>query len=247
MALISLNHVDVEFNVDARVNRSLKMTLFHFLGTRRSVSRIIHALQSVSLTIHNGERVGLIGPNGAGKSTLLRVISGIYRPKRGENRVEGHVCPLFEFATGFEMDATGWDNIRIRALLLGMSPNEIEEKIEEIGQFTGLAEFLNMPVRCYSSGMFVRLAFATSTAVDPEILLLDEVMAAGDAAFHEKARKRLDHLVERASIVLFVSHNLSQLPNFCERTIWLDHGRIMFDGPTPDAIRAYEVSLVNGQ
>ena len=247
MALISLNHVDVDFNVDARLNRSLKMTLFQFLGTRRSVSRIIHALQAVSLTIHNGERVGLIGPNGAGKSTLLRVISGIYRPKGGETRVEGHVCPLFEFATGFEMDATGWDNIRIRALLLGMSPGEIDTKIEEIGQFSGLEEFLNMPVRCYSSGMFVRLAFATSTAVDPEILLLDEVMAAGDAAFIEKARKRLDHLVARASIVLFVSHNLSMLPNFCERTIWLDHGRIMFDGLTPDAIRAYELSLANGK
>jgi ABC-type polysaccharide/polyol phosphate transport system ATPase subunit len=247
MAVISLNNVDIEFNVDAQLNRSLKMTLFHFLGTHRSVPRIIHALKSVSVTIHNGEHVGLIGPNGAGKSTLLRVMSRIYRPKSGEARVEGHVCPLFEFATGFEMDATGWDNIRIRALLLGMSPNEIEQKIEEIGRFTDLGEFLSMPVRCYSSGMFVRLAFATSTAVDPEILLLDEVMAAGDAAFIEKARKRMDSLVEKASIVVFASHSLNMLPNFCERTIWLDHGRVMFDGPTPEAIRLYEASLGNGQ
>jgi ABC-type polysaccharide/polyol phosphate transport system ATPase subunit len=245
MALISLKDVAIEFNVDAQLNRSLKMTLFHFLGRHRSVPRIIHALQSVSFVIHNGERVGLIGPNGAGKSTLLRVMSRIYRPKRGEARVEGHVRPLFEFATGFEMDASGWDNIRIRALLLGMSPREIEQKIEEIGRFTDLGDFLNMPVRCYSSGMFVRLAFATSTAVDPEILLLDEAMAAGDAAFIEKAKTRMNGLVEKASIVVFASHNLNQLPNFCERTIWLDHGRIMFDGPTPEAIRAYEASLVN--
>jgi lipopolysaccharide transport system ATP-binding protein len=172
MALISLQNVDVEFNVDADMNKSLKSTAFQFFRSRRITPKTIHALRTVSLTLQNGERVCIVGPNGAGKSTLLKVMATIYPPKAGQVRVEGHVCPLFEFATGFEMDATGWDNIRTRALLLGMSPKEIEQKIEDIGRFTELEEFLNMPVRCYSSGMFLRLAFATSTAVDPEILLL---------------------------------------------------------------------------
>lgn len=246
MPLISLKNIDVEFNVDAVMSRSLKSTVLQFLRTRRSTPEIIRALQSVSVMLRNGERVGIIGPNGAGKSTLLKVMARIYPPKEGEVRVEGHVCPLFEFATGFEMEATGWDNIRTRALLLGMPPREIEEKIEEIGQFTNLGEFLNMPVRCYSSGMFLRLAFATSTAVDPEILLLDEVMAAGDAAFIERARKRMDNLMKRASIVVFASHNLNMLPGFCERTIWLDHGRVVHDGPTKEVVRAYEGSVARG-
>jgi ABC-type polysaccharide/polyol phosphate transport system ATPase subunit len=128
-----------------------------------------------------------------------------------------------------------------------MSAKEIEEKIEEIAHFTDLGEFLDFPVRCYSSGMLLRLAFATSTAVDPEILLLDEVMAAGDAAFQEKARKRMNSLLERAGIVVFASHSLSQLPTFCERTIWLDHGRVMLDGASPDVIKAYEASIVTGE
>jgi ABC-type polysaccharide/polyol phosphate transport system ATPase subunit len=247
VAVISLENVGVEFNVEAVMSRTLKSTAIQFLQARRSTPRIVHALQSVSAVLHNGERVGIIGPNGAGKSTLLKVVAGIYRPKVGEVRVEGHVCPLFEFATGFEMDATGWDNIRIRALLLGMSSREIDDKIEEIGRFTGLGEFLDIPVRCYSTGMFLRLAFATSTAVDPEILLLDEVMAAGDAAFIDQARKRMNNLMERASIVVFASHNLSVLPTFCERTIWLDHGRVTMDGPTAEVTRAYETSVVRTQ
>jgi lipopolysaccharide transport system ATP-binding protein len=246
LVLISLTNVDLEFHVDAEMNRSLKSTLFQFLRPHRSIPKTIHALQSVSVTIDHGERVGIIGPNGAGKTTLLKVIAGIYSPQRGEVSVEGHVCPLFEFATGFEMDATGWDNIRTRALLLGMSAKEIDQKIEEIARFTDLEEFLNIPVRCYSSGMLLRLAFAASTSVDPKILLLDEVMAAGDAAFIEKARKRMDSLMKRASIVVFVSHNLSALPGFCERTIWLDHGRVMLDGSTTDVIRAYEASVAHG-
>lgn len=247
MAVISLKDINVEFNVKAEVDRSLKSTLLQFLKTHRSTPKVIHALQAVSITIQEGERVGIIGANGAGKSTLLKVMARIYYPVAGETRIEGHVCPLFEFATGFEMEATGWDNIRTRSLLLGMSAEEIEQKIEEIARFTDLGEFLNFPVRTYSSGMLLRLAFATSTAVDPEILLLDEVMAAGDAAFQEKARKRMNGLLERAGIVVFASHSLSQLPAFCERTIWLDHGRIMFDGPSSEAIRAYEASIVNVQ
>jgi len=191
--------------------------------------------------------VGIIGPNGAGKSTLLKVMARIYVPKAGMAQIEGHICPLFEFVTGFEMEANGWDNIRTRALLLGMSAKEIENRIEEIAGFANLGEFLDIPVRCYSSGMLLRLAFATSTAVDPEILLLDEVMASGDAAFIVQAQRRMDELMRKASIVVFASHSLNILPKFCERTVWLNQGKVMFDGPTPEAIRFYEDSIKNGQ
>jgi ABC-type polysaccharide/polyol phosphate transport system ATPase subunit len=245
MPNITLRDVTIEFNVDAEINRTLKSTILQFWQTRRRASRTILALHGLSLAVRNGERLGIIGANGAGKSTLLKVMSRIYVPKEGDVQIEGHVCPLFEFVTGFEMDANGWDNIRTRALLLGMSPREIEEKIEKIAEFTNLGDFLNIPVRCYSAGMLLRLAFATSTAVDPEILLLDEVMAAGDAAFIEQARRRMNDLMERASIVVFASHALEVLPKFCERTIWLDHGRIMMDGPTKEVTQSYEASINN--
>lgn len=246
MPSIFLRNADVKFIVDVEFGKTLKSTLIQFLRPRKTVPKVIPALRSISLSIQEGERVGLIGPNGAGKTTLLKVMARIYPQNGGEAKIEGHVCPLFEFVTGFEMEATGWDNIRTRALLLGMSPKEIDAKIEEIANFTKLGEFLDLPVRCYSSGMLLRLAFATSTAVDPEILLLDEVMAAGDAAFYEQARKRMDDLMKRASIVVFATHGLNLLPGFCERTIWLDQGRIMLDGPTADVVRAYEASVLKG-
>ncbi len=206
---------------------------------KRAEARTVRALKDVSLTIRSGERVGIIGHNGAGKSTLLKVLAGIYPPQRGRVTIEGHVCPLFEFVTGFEMEATGWENIRTRALLLGMSPKEIEQKIDGIAAFSNLGEFLDIPVRHYSTGMFVRLAFATSTAVDPQILLLDEVMAAGDAAFIESARRRMNELMLRASIVVFASHSLDVLPSFCDRTILLKEGRIVADGPTAEVVKLY--------
>jgi lipopolysaccharide transport system ATP-binding protein len=246
MAQISLRDVCVDFEVDVEASRTLKSAAVQMLRWRRRVARVVHALRDVTFSITAGERVGLIGHNGAGKSTLLKVLARIYPPQHGHIRVDGHICPLFEFATGFEMEASGWDNIRTRALLLGMASREIETKLDDIAEFTGLGEFLDLPVRCYSSGMLLRLAFATSTAVDPEILLLDEVMAAGDAAFIEHARKRMNALMERARIVVFATHSLEVLPTFCERTIWLDHGQIMCDGLTREVVQKYAASVHAG-
>jgi len=239
MARILLQDVDLEFHVGAERHTTLNSVIARgFRG--RTVPRTVKALQSISVSIEAGERVGLIGHNGAGKSTLLKVMAGIYPPQRGRVVVDGHVCPLFEFVTGFEMEANGWENIRTRALLLGMRPKEIDAKIESIAAFSNLGEFLDIPVRHYSTGMYVRLAFATSTAVDPQILLLDEVMAAGDAAFIESARQRMNDLMERASLVVFATHSLEVLPRFCERTILLRQGRIVADGPTRDVVQLYE-------
>lgn len=236
---IELDQAAIEFRVESQKNNTLKGTLAEWLRARRRTIRTIHALQDITLEVQAGQRVGLIGPNGAGKSTLLKVMAGIYPPHGGRVSVVGHVCPLFEFSTGFEMEASGWDNIRTRALLLGMSAAEIDRKIDDIAAFSGLGEFLDIPVRCYSAGMLLRLAFATSTAVDPEILLLDEVMAAGDAQFIHKARTRMNQLMERASIVVFATHSLELLPSFCERTIFLRGGRVIADGPSAEVIARY--------
>ena len=239
MPHIELDKVDLEFQVGAERHTTLQTAVWRGLRRNRVEARTVRALKELTLSIKSGERVGLIGHNGAGKSTLLKVMAGIYPPQRGHVAVDGHVCPLFEFVTGFEMEATGWENIRTRALLLGMSPKEIDQKIDSIAAFSNLGEFLDIPVRHYSTGMFVRLAFATSTAVDPQILLLDEVMAAGDAAFIESARQRMNELMLRASIVVFASHSLDVLPSFCDRTVLLKEGRIVADGPTQDVIRLY--------
>ncbi|TPO12348.1 ABC transporter ATP-binding protein [Mesorhizobium sp. B1-1-5] len=199
----------------------------------------VDALRGVNLSIGSGERVGLIGLNGAGKSTLLKVMAKIYPPTSGKVVVRGHVCPMFEFATGFEMNQSGWDNIRIRGLLLGMSPAEIEEKLPEIGAFTELGEFLDYPVRTYSAGMFIRLAFAVSTSINPEILLIDEVMGAGDIRFADKAKRRMYEFMEQGKVLVFASHATNLLESFCRRTIWLDAGGVRMDGETSKVLEIY--------
>lgn len=243
MPQIDAVDVNVRFEVNSYARNSIRSAIEGLFDTAATAPRFVQALKSVAFTIGAGERVGVIGANGAGKTTLLKVIAGIYPPQTGQIQVRGHVSPIFEFATGFEMDDTGWENIRTRALLLGMPWFEITEKIEEIASFSELGEFLDMPVRHYSSGMLLRLAFATSTAVDPEILLLDEVMAAGDEAFIASARSRMNDIMQRANIVIFATHNLAALPRFCARALWLDHGVLMMDGPSPRVIDAYRSSV----
>jgi len=199
----------------------------------------IEALKNINLKIQHGERIGLIGLNGAGKSTLLKVMAGIYPSTSGRVEIKGHVCPMFEFATGFEMSQSGWDNMRIRGMLLGMTPDEIEARLPEIAEFTELGEFLDYPVRTYSSGMFIRLAFAVSTSINPEILLIDEVMGAGDIAFAEKAKRRMFKFMEQGKILVFTTHNFNLLEDFCSRTVWLHKGEIVADGPTSDVVKQY--------
>jgi homopolymeric O-antigen transport system ATP-binding protein len=236
---ISLRGVGMQFVVNPLTDRSLQ-TLFR---TLRQPKRRVDALKGVDLEIRKGERIGLIGPNGAGKSTLLKVLAGIYQPTAGEARIAGHVCPLFEFATGFEMDLSGVENIRIRGMLLGMSRREVESKLPEIGEFSGLGEFLSYPVRTYSLGMFVRLAFSVSTAVNPQILLLDEGIGAGDLEFAAKAKRRMLSLIERGEIVVLASHSLPDVADLCPKTLWLDRGTVRAFGSSPDVIAAYRASV----
>ncbi|WP_152669064.1 ABC transporter ATP-binding protein [Paenibacillus sp. DMB20] len=201
----------------------------------------------MNLTIRDGERVGIIGHNGAGKSSLLKLIAGIYPPTGGKLQVEGNIACLFELATGFEMEATGWDNIYLRGLMLGEHPKSIKSKTKEIAEFSGLGDYLNVPVKYYSSGMFMRLAFSISTAIKPDILLLDEVIAAGDAAFLEKAERRMKELMGSVKILVFVTHSMKSLKDFCNKCIWLEKGEVRMIGGTEEVSRAYlEAMLPNG-
>jgi ABC-type polysaccharide/polyol phosphate transport system ATPase subunit len=240
-ALIRLDRVGMRFSVSPASDRSFQ-SLFRGLR-RRGPVRTVDALRDVSLEIRSGERVGLIGSNGAGKTTLLKVIGGIYHSTTGHARVSGLVCPLFEFATGFEMDLSGWDNIRIRCMLLGMPRREIDRKIDEIAAFSGLGEFIDYPVRAYSAGMFVRLAFSATTAVEAEILLLDEIMAAGDLDFAARAKRRMLDMIDKGEIVILSSHALDELADICNRIVWLDKGQVRADGPSREVIQRYREAV----
>ncbi|MBD9427214.1 ABC transporter ATP-binding protein [Pseudomonas sp. PDM15] len=246
-AHLHLKNVDITFNGQLNSHEGFKGWLRQLVaGKKTNASYQIEALKNIDIEINQGERVGLIGLNGAGKSTLLKVMAGIYPPTGGNVKIKGHVCPMFEFATGFEMSQSGWDNIRIRGMLLGMSPEAIEAKLPEIAEFTELGEFLDYPVRTYSSGMFIRLAFAVSTSINPEILLIDEVMGAGDIAFAEKAKRRMFEFMEQGKILVFTTHNFGLLNDFCSRTIWLHKGKIVADGPTAEIVKRYNDTHARG-
>lgn len=235
MSIINLDSVDLTFQIrkDARLKDAL------FRREFQSQEQKINALKKINLTIGDGERIGIIGHNGAGKSSLLKLIAGIYPPTGGGIRVEGNIACLFELATGFEMEATGWDNIYLRGLMLGEHPKSIKSKTKEIAEFSGLGDYLNVPVKYYSSGMFMRLAFSISTAIKPDILLLDEVIAAGDAAFLEKAEKRMKELMGSVKILVFVTHSMKSLKDFCNKCIWLEKGEIRMIGGTEEVSQAY--------
>ncbi len=211
---------------------------------RRDESRrnrpTVRALDELSFELADGDRVGLIGQNGAGKSTLLRVMSGAYRPSSGSIEVEGTVSALLTLGIGFDPEETGYENIHNGCLLVGMSPTEIREKMDEIADFTRLGDYLSMPARTYSSGMQLRLSFSIATALDPEILLLDEIMAAGDAAFITKARQRIDNLMEQASLLVLTSHSSETIRQFCNKAIFLRSGHVEEFGPVESTLNAYE-------
>lgn len=213
-----------------KINKSLTM------------DKSIHALKSFNLELNDGDRLAIIGTNGSGKSTLLKLIGGIYPPASGELVVEGSMASLYELATGFEMEATGWDNIILRGLMLGETPDSMKKKMEEIAEFSELGEYLNIPVKYYSSGMFIRLAFSVSTAIEPEILLLDEVIAAGDAGFIKKAEKRMSDMMDKVKILVFVTHSMKSAIDFCNKCIWIESGEIKAQG-TPKEITELYIKL----
>ncbi len=215
-----------------KINKSLTM------------DKSIHALQNFNLELNDGDRLAIIGTNGSGKSTLLKLIGGIYPPASGTLLVDGSIASLYELATGFEMEATGWDNIILRGLMLGETPTSMKKKMKEIAEFSELGEYLNIPVKYYSSGMFIRLAFSVSTSIEPEILLLDEVIAAGDAGFIKKAEKRMSDMMDKVKILVFVTHSMQSAVDFCNKCIWIESGVIKAQGSPKEITEMYIKSTI---
>lgn len=248
MANIELDRVNLTFNVRRNTGLTLKEFVVRGMFRRSANPRMtIHALRDLDLAIRDGERVGIIGHNGAGKSTLLKLLAGIYPPSDGRRIVSGRISSLFDIALGFEGDASGWENIGYRSYLQGETPRTIRDKIDAIAEFSELGDFLNMPVRYYSAGMSVRLAFSIATSIEPEILLVDEVLSAGDISFQDKARRRMREMMSKAQIIVMVSHELASIAQLCDRVIWLDHGTIRATGPAAQIIAAYQQHFAGKQ
>ena len=248
MAKIQLNNVDIDFPVYGANTRSIKSQLMQ-LGKKSRFNSEQHqvlsvkSLQDVSLQFNDGDRVGLIGSNGAGKSTLLRLIAEIYEPTRGSLTVEGKVSAILDIMLGLDEESSGYENITLRGVLHGLSYKQIKEKTDEIAAFTGLDKYLSLPVRTYSSGMRLRLAFSIATSVSAEILVLDEVVGVGDAAFIEKANQRFKQMITDSSIMVLASHTDDLIEEMCNKVVWLDSGRVAYCGDVKEGLRRYHDSI----
>ena len=245
MAYIELKGATLDLPIYDVQGRSLKKTVLR-MGRRNTIAEgtdgvvVVRAINNVDLRLEKGDRIGLIGRNGAGKSTLLRMMAGIYSPTYGSIASAGKIVPLLDISLGMDENSTGMQNIRLRGLLLGMSDAEIRAKQQSIAEFSELGDYLDLPLRTYSSGMRVRLAFAVSTAVDAEILLLDEVMGVGDASFMHKAQDRLADLHSRAEIVVLAMHSNSEIRKVCNKALWMESGGVRAFGPVEEVVSAYE-------
>ncbi len=239
--LIELRDVSLRFVSYSDKQYSLKRAALDLLLRREgpAPSTDFWALRDVSLAFRKGERIGVLGHNGAGKSTLLRLLARIYPPSSGTVAVRGNVAPLIEMGAGFNMELSGTDNILLNGAMLGIARREMAKKIDGIYEYTGLREFADLPLKYYSSGMYMRLAFSIATEVEPDILLLDEALSAGDAAFREKAQERILGLLDRSQVVVIVSHDMDALRRMCTRGVWMKKGRVVGDGPIDEIIERY--------
>ena len=243
MASIRIEDVSVDFPLYHGSGRSLKKTVFAAasgrLGEDSRQRIVVQALRHIDIELHSGDRLGLVGTNGAGKTTLLRTIAGIYEPGHGRIRVDGSLNALLDPQLGMNVDLTGRENILLRGLYNGFTKPQIRAMEEDVQDFAELGEFLDLPVRFYSSGMIVRLGFALATCIRPQVLLMDEWFLAGDAGFMVKARARLESVVRGADILVLSSHQSGAVLDWCTRVAWMDHGRILMHGPAAEVMDAY--------
>ena len=247
-ASLCLRNISVEFPIYSGSSRSLKKVLFNTTTVgnlaRDARDRVsVLALSDITIDINHGDRLAIIGANGAGKSTLLKVLAGIYEPTGGRMHATGRVSALLTASVGLNPEATGRENIVTRGMYMDVPPRDMRARVEEIAEFTELGYYIDMPVRTYSAGMMVRLCFAVATSVSPEILLMDEWLAAGDAAFLVKARRRMEEFVSATSIMVLASHSMPLLWEWCTRAILLDHGRIVASGAVDEVTDRYESGL----
>lgn len=243
MASIDASAVSVSYPVYSGRSRSLKAQLLRTVGGRLSLDEdrlVVKALEDVSISLGSGDRVALIGGNGAGKSTLLRVLAGILEPTTGELHKRGNVSSLLDMSMGMDPEATGYENIVMRSVFLGATFGEAKARIAEIEDFSELGDYLSLPMRTYSAGMRLRLSFAIAMAVQPEVLVIDEMIGAGDAAFAAKAHARLQEVVNRLEILILATHALAMAQNMCTRGVVLHHGRMIADTSVDEAIEIYQ-------
>jgi len=243
-ARILLEGVGVDFPVFNAASLSLKNRVLSAMTGGRIDRQhdgaiVVRGLADINLEIRAGERVGLVGHNGSGKTTLLRVLSGIYFPTQGSVDIRGDCVSLINISLGIDPEATGRENIRLRGAMMGMTPAEVNARLDEIIEFSGLGDFIEMPFRTYSSGMQLRLAFAVSTSIRPQILVMDEWLSTGDEDFRERAEKRMNEVVHATEILVLASHTRELIESTCNRVIWLEHGHIRMDGPVDDVVAAY--------
>jgi lipopolysaccharide transport system ATP-binding protein len=244
MSLIKFTDVSVEFPIFNANSRSLTSRFLNIatggkLDANSNGLVIVRALSDLNFQFSEGDRVGILGHNGAGKSTLLRTLGGIYKPSRGSAVISGSTGSLIDISLGINPEATGRENIYIRGALLGLTKLEIKTQFDSIVEFSELGDFIEMPVRTYSSGMHLRLAFSVSTIVHPEILLMDEWLSVGDESFRTKAENRLKELVRSTKILALATHSRELVESVCNRAIWLEHGQIKMDGPSSEVSKAY--------
>ncbi len=238
--MIEVKNVSMSFRISQDRIQSIKEYLVALIKGKLKY-KDFWALRDVSFSVHPGEVLGIIGHNGAGKSTVLKVISGILKPTSGSVSVHGNIVPMLELGSGFDFDLTGRENIFLNGAILGYSRKFLNEKYDDIVAFSELGEFIEMPIRNYSSGMLMRLAFSIATVVNPEILIVDEILAVGDESFQRKSRQRMMELMSGGTTVLFVSHSLEQIREMCDRVLWLDHGQVKMIGEAQEVCDAYQI------
>ena len=230
-SIIKVEHVSMKFNLGIDKGFSLKQFFIDLLsGKRRKKKKDANefwALSDVSFEVGRGEVVGLIGSNGAGKSTMLKLVAGVLKPTKGTLSTYGNICPMIELGAGSDMELTARENIYLNGAVMGYSKAFIESKFDEIVEFSELQDFLDVPVRNFSSGMIARLAFSVATVVDPEILIVDEILSVGDIAFQAKSEAKMLNMIRGGTTVLYVSHSLESIKKLCDRVVWLNHGKIM--------------------
>lgn len=239
MSMIEVNNVSMRFNMAKEKHESLKEYFLAAVQGRLQFEEF-YALRDVSLTVERGDFYGLVGLNGSGKSTLLKVISGVFKPSAGNVTVRGTIAPLIELGAGFDFDLTARENIFLNGTVLGMTPKYIREKFDEIVEFSELRDFLDIPLKNYSSGMVSRLAFAVATTTKPDVLIADEILAVGDFLFQQKCEARMQELMGGGTTVILVSHSIEQIERMCNKVTWLEKGRVRMQGACGDVCTAYK-------
>ena len=238
--MIILKNVSMKFNLGVEKDNSLKMIFINLFTPRKKKKKdYFWALKDIDFRINKGDVVGIIGANGAGKSTLLKVVSGVYKPTTGTVEVNGKISPMIELGAGFDPELTARENIYLNGAILGYSKEFLEEKFEEIVEFSELREFLDVPIKNFSSGMVAKLAFSISTIVDPEVLIVDEILAVGDIKFQEKSKNKMMSMIEGGTTVLYVSHSTESIKQLCNKVIWLDPGKIVKIGEANEVCDEY--------